>query len=82
MANCTSLDHIYPTTLLGVPCYCGRRTWGGVPRAARSVRIGCAVLVGGALRTITEKLRGEEVYRVDAPVAGRMLFDRDELEVG
>lgn len=28
MRNCTSLDHIYPSTTLGTECYCGARRWG------------------------------------------------------
>jgi hypothetical protein len=27
MASCTTLDHIYPATQDGTPCYCGRRRW-------------------------------------------------------
>jgi hypothetical protein len=25
--NCTSIDHIYPSTTDGTPCYCGARRW-------------------------------------------------------
>lgn len=79
--GCTSLDHVYPGTVLGTPCYCGARTWGGAPRRARRVKVGARVRIAGELRTVVEKLRGEDVYRVDAPVGGRALFERDELEV-
>lgn len=29
---CTTLDHVYPRTKFGQPCYCGARTWGGKVR--------------------------------------------------
>lgn len=25
--GCTTLDHVYPDTQDGTPCYCGRRRW-------------------------------------------------------
>lgn len=77
--GCTTLDHIYPRGVLGTPCHCGARTWGGVPRKAARLKVGATVTVLGETRTIIEKLRGEEVYRVDAPVKGRTLFDREEV---
>ena len=79
--GCTSLDHVYPVTAAGMPCYCGARTWAGAPRAVGVLKVGEAVLVNGSgeRRVVTEKLRGEPVYRVDVPVGGRALFDREEL---
>lgn len=83
--TCTTLDHVYPGTAPGTPCYCGERTWGGAPRAKKKLAVGAAVLIAHAgakeRRVVTEKLRGEDVYRVDAPVGGRALFERHELEV-
>lgn len=79
--TCTTLDHIYPSTVPGTPCYCGDRTWAGAPRTAVTLKVGVSVRVGGETRTVIEKVRGENVYRLDAPVSGRTLFDRDELEV-
>ena len=29
--TCTTMDHIYPRTKPGAPCYCGKRQWPGVP---------------------------------------------------
>lgn len=78
-SGCTSLDHVYPRTVAGQPCYCGARTWAGAPRSAAVLKVGDAVTVGGERRTVTEKLRGEDVYRLDAPVSGRALYDREEL---
>lgn len=80
MRGCTTLDHIYPNSNPGVGCYCGARTWGPQRPRAKRVAVGSAVVVFGEPRVVTEKLRGEDVYRVDAPVRGRALFDRDELE--
>ena len=77
--GCTSLDHIYPATVPGTPCYCGRRTWGGVPRAALTLKVGERVTVSGEVRVVVAKVRGEDVYRVDTAVKGRTLFDREEL---
>ena len=70
MASCTTMDHLYgPAPVLGTPCHCGQRTWGNAPRsAARPLKVGATVRVLGETRTITEKLRGEDLYRVDAPV--------------
>lgn len=80
--TCTTLDHVYRSSVPGTPCYCGNRTWAGAPkRAAGPLRPGARVRIGSAERTVTEKLRGENVYRVDAATGGRTLFDRDELEV-
>ena len=80
--TCTSLDHVYPTTVPGTPCYCGVKTWAGAKRAAaRKLAVGDAVRVFGELRIVVEKIRGEDVYRVDAPMRGRALFERNELEV-
>lgn len=81
---CTSLDHVYRAAVPGTPCYCGKRTWAGAPRAAAVLKNGqrVALVSTGAHRTIVEKLRGEDVYRVDAPAGGgRTLFDRDELQL-
>ena len=78
--GCTSLDHVYPRTgVPGMPCYCGRRTWGGVPRAALTLKVGERVTVSGEVRVVVAKVRGEDVYRVDTAVKGRTLFDREEL---
>jgi hypothetical protein len=77
--GCTTLDHVYPGTVPGTPCYCGKRTWAGAPKITLTLKVGTPVLVLGARRVITEKLRGEPVYRVDTPVNGRALFDREEL---
>ena len=80
MGTCTSLDHVYPITTRGRSCYCGQRTWAGAPRSAATVKAGTTVLVLGETRVVVEKLRGEDAYRIDAPVKGRTLFERDELE--
>lgn len=45
--NCTTLDHIYPATVDGTPCYCGKRRWnqdgtnyaGPTTKPARVVRL-------------------------------------------
>jgi hypothetical protein len=84
--TCTSLDHLYPNRgqafiPAGTPCYCGRRTWAGAPKIAHTLKVGARVLAAGVQRIITEKMRGEDVYRLDEKVGGRMLWDRDELTV-
>lgn len=83
---CTTLDHIYPATSPGTPCYCGRRTWAGAPathimkrRVTGAVKPGARVSVLGQLRTVVEKIHGEDCYRVDEKVSGRTLFERAEL---
>ena len=80
--SCTTLDHLYPSTVQGTPCFCGARTWAGAPRS-KTLKIGAVVTVASdpdrAERIICEKLRGEDAYRIDASVHGRTLFDRDEL---
>lgn len=83
---CTSISHVYPAPhdrppQLGTPCFCGQRTWGGAPRLSKRVRVGSRVRALGEERTVTEKVRGEDAYRVDSPVRGRALFERAELEV-
>jgi hypothetical protein len=34
-STCTSLDHIYPRSKFGTPCYCGARVWGGKTKTAK-----------------------------------------------
>lgn len=93
MSSCTTLDHCYPqnaansSTAPGTPCYCGSRTWGGVPTPKlQRLRVGAVVRVANNTeqRSIVERVRddGGYLYRVDgAPVNGRLLFERAELEV-
>lgn len=93
MSSCTTLDHCYPqnapqsSTAPGTPCFCGKRTWGGVPPLKlQRLSVGATVRVVNdeAQRTIVERVRedGEYLYRVDGmPVSGRLLFERAELEV-
>ena len=79
--TCTSLDHVYPATVPGTPCYCGRRTWADAPRISRAaLTVGARVLVLGAEAVIVGKERGEDIYRIDRIIRGRSLFDRDELQ--
>lgn len=84
--TCTTLDHVYPVaasvgaTQVGTPCYCGARTWGGGKRIARRLKVGAVVRVGGEQRTVVAKARGDDDYKVDAPVSGRQWFERSELE--
>lgn len=92
MSSCTSLDHCYPQnapdakTSPGTPCFCGKRTWGGVPQLKlQRLTVGAAVRVVNteSTRTIVERVREESsyLYRVDGvPVNGRLLFERSELE--
>lgn len=81
MANCTTLDHVYPRTVPGTPCYCGAKTWAGAPRAAAVFRPGARVRIVATddERIVLEKMRGEDVYRVDQASHGRTLFEREEL---
>lgn len=92
--TCTTLDHCYPQnapgghTAPGTPCYCGKRSAFGAPRRKqqRAARVGDTVTVhgDGTERSVVERVRddGEWLYRVDgAPVRGRLLFERNELEV-
>lgn len=83
--TCAAGLHLYPAETFpvpaGTPCHCGTQTWAGAPRREMRPKVGARVRVLGADRTIIEKLRGEEVYRVDAPVAGRALFEPAELEM-
>ncbi len=90
MSYCTSLDHVYPATVPGTPCYCGRNTWAGAARLSPvtvQARVHVRFVKNGepveATRTIIERLRddGVVVYRVDSHVHGRSLFERHELEV-
>lgn len=93
MSSCTSLDHCYPQnapdakTAPGTPCFCGDRTWCGVARRKlQRLTVGAVVRVVNtdSTRTIVERVRegAEHLYRVDgAPVNGRLLFERTELEV-
>ena len=96
MSCCTAIDHCYPQnapaakTRPGTPCYCGRRTWPGAPRIRRLQRlaVGAVVQVLAAehegTRTVVERVRedGDYLYRTDgAPVYGRKLWERAELEV-
>lgn len=93
--TCTAIDHCYPQnapdrkTAAGTPCYCGRRTWGGGKRrVVRPAQVGDVVKVLGYAdageRYVAERVRddGQWLYKVDgAPVRGRLLFERSELEV-
>lgn len=95
MSSCTTMDHCYPQnapdrkTAAGTPCFCGRRTWGGVKKRAalRSLKAGATVHVAGAAhegtRTVVRRVRedGDDCYVLDAPVYGRKYFERTELEV-
>jgi hypothetical protein len=76
-SNCTTLDHIYPATSAGTPCYCGDRTWGGVTRKA--LKKGAQARVFDTVVTVIGKERGEDVYRIDQIVKGRTLFEAGEL---
>ncbi len=84
--TCTTLDHVYPATVPGTPCHCGKRTWAGAPRsqAARRLASGTAVAIRatGERTHVAEVVSdsGDVVYRV-AREKGRTLFDRDELEI-
>jgi len=92
MSTCTNMDHCYPQnapnakTSPGTPCFCGKRTWGGVPQLKlQRLGVGAVVCVvnDSAQRTIVERVRedGDYLYRVDgAPVNGRLLFERAELQ--
>lgn len=93
--DCTGLDHIYPRTVPGTPCYCGKRTWGG--RAARAtvrrklgiIAVGVVVVPVRAsnceanVRTVERRLRqdGETLFVLSAPVSGRIYWSAGELEV-
>lgn len=92
MSSCTNMDHCYPQnapdakTSPGTPCFCGKRTWGGVPtQKLQRLAVGATVRVVNdeAQRTIVERVRDDDgyLYRVDGqPVNGRLLFERTELE--
>ena len=84
--TCTTLDHVYPSTVPGTPCYCGDRTWGGAPRraATRRLKAGTPVTVrslsaAAVVEAVTSDC-GDVIYRLDRILAGRRLFDRDELQ--
>ena len=80
--GCTFLDHIYPATQPGMPCYCGKRTWADAPRMTRALKVGTCVRVrGGECRIVIAKIRGEDAYRIDLPVGGWSTFERSELDV-
>lgn len=87
--NCTTVDHIYPRTEPGTPCYCGKRTWAGAAarRPLGLVAVGSVVVPVGSshdnTRTVEKRLRedGETVFVLDAPVSGRRYWHARELEV-
>lgn len=82
MSTCTSLDHVYPATVPGTPCYCGARTWADAPRLrVAALKPGAQVRVLGQDAVIVGKERGELVYRIDRVVRGRTLFDADEIQI-
>ena len=78
--SCTTLDHVYPTTHDGTPCFCGKRRWnqdartyaGPTTRPAPPTtmpRRGAAVIVrylGQATRvTVTEVDREAGMFRTE-----------------
>ncbi len=66
--TCTTLDHVYPVTKFGKPCYCGARVWGGrnLPRAQKVVDTATEPVV--ELPLVTEPPRGAAPNTTEAAV--------------
>jgi hypothetical protein len=87
--TCTSLDHIYPAgkpgkTMLGTPCYCGAKTWGGVPVPKHTrLKPGDRVKVRGTDMVTTVDTVSREKdggIRLTDRVNGHHYWDRADLD--